>query len=81
MIVAPMDYDLYYSGLTFYFMYMIEYPWDGPTSWIFAVIIFLISPFCGVAQTPDCGIIVPHFPLEESFRHSLGTQYFTLNYF
>ena len=53
-----MDYDLYYSGLTFYFMYMIEYPWDGPTSWIFTVIIFLISPLCGVAQTPDCGMLV-----------------------
>ena len=33
----------------------------------------VISPLCGVAPTPDCGIIIPHFPLEESFRHSFGT--------
>ena len=48
--------------------------WHAPP--LFSV----ISPLCGVAPTPDCGIIVPHFPLEESFRHSLSTQYFTLNY-
>ena len=80
----------------------------------------LLSPFCGVAPTPDCGIIILavssrgviqtlvwhqyyyfyifrsrshsdtrlapvllflHFPLEESFRHSFGTQYFILVYF
>src|SRR3954467_6992221 len=35
---------------------------------------FFYSPLCGVAQTPDCGIIIPHFPLEESFRHSFGTS-------
>ena len=79
-----------------------------------------ISPLCGVAQTPDCGIIISAFsargviqtlvwhqyyyfciyrsrshsdtrlapvllfcifPLEESFRHSFGTQYFILVYF
>ena len=34
----------------------------------------VISPLCGVAPTPDCGIIIPHFPLEESFRHSFGTR-------
>ena len=34
----------------------------------------VISPLCGVAPTPDCGIIIPHFPLEESFRHSFGTS-------
>ena len=33
----------------------------------------VISPLCGVAPTPDCGIIFLHFPLEESFRHSFGT--------
>ena len=79
MIMAPLDYDLYYYGLTIYFMYIIEYPWDGSTSWIFTVIILLqalyvvslrrptvaclslkllISPLCGVAQTPDCGMLV-----------------------
>ena len=68
--MAPSDYDLYYYGLTIYFMYIIEYPWDGPTSWMFAVIIFLISPFCGLAQTPGCGITIPHFPLEEIGRAS-----------
>ena len=34
----------------------------------------VISPLCGVAPTPDCGIIILHFPLEESFRHSFGTS-------
>ena len=35
----------------------------------------VISPLCGVAPTPDCGIFfIPHFPLEESFRHSFGTS-------
>ena len=41
--------------------------WHAPS--LFSV----ISPLCGVASTPDCGIIIPHFPLEESFRHSFGT--------
>src|SRR4051812_21841479 len=36
--------------------------------------ISVISPLCGVASTPDCGIIILHFPLEESFRHSFGTS-------
>ena len=36
----------------------------------------VISPLCGVAPTPDCGIIILHFPLEESFRHSFGTCIF-----
>ena len=34
----------------------------------------VISPLCGVAPTPDCGIIILHLPLEESFRHSFGTR-------
>ena len=42
--------------------------WHAPS--LFSV----ISPLCGVAPTPDCGIIIPHFPLEESFRHSFGTS-------
>ena len=45
MIVAPMDYDLYYFGLTIYTAYIIEYPWDGSTSWIFTVIILIYTPF------------------------------------
>ena len=32
----------------------------------------VISPLCGVAPTPDCGITILQFPLEESFRPSLG---------
>ena len=39
--MAPLDYDLYYFGLTIYIAYVIEYPWDGSTPWIFAVIILL----------------------------------------
>ena len=34
----------------------------------------VISPLCGVAPTPDCGIIILQFPLEESFGHSFGTS-------
>ena len=37
-------------------------------------VLSVISPLCGVAPTPDCGIIILHFPLEESFRHSFGTR-------
>ena len=49
------DYDYYFCcGLTRYIIGIIEYPWDGSTSWIFTVI--FISPLCGVAETPDCGI-------------------------
>ena len=52
------DCDYYCYGLTLYIIGFIEYPWEGSTSWIFTVIIFLISTFCGVAQTPDCGMLV-----------------------
>ena len=48
-----MHQRFYYFGLTIYIMYIIEYPWDGSTSWIFIVIITFISPLCDVAQTPD----------------------------
>ena len=41
--------------------------------WHALSLISVISPLCGVAPTPDCGIIILHFPLEESFRHSFGT--------
>ena len=51
----------YYCGLTLYIIGFIEYPWEGSTSWIFTVIIFLTSPLCGVAQTPDCGMLVIYF--------------------
>ena len=34
----------------------------------------VISPLCGVAPTPDCGITILQFPLEESFRPSFGTS-------
>ena len=40
----------------------------------------VISPLCGVAPTPDCGIIILHFPLEESFRHSFGTRIIILHF-
>ena len=41
----------------------------------------IISPLCGVASTPDRGIVTSFlFPLEESFRHSFGPQYFTLGF-
>ena len=51
------DYEYYYLGLTHYIIWIIEYPWDGSTSWIFMVVTFFISPLCGVAQTPDCGML------------------------
>ena len=36
----------------------------------------IISPLCGVALTPDCGIVIFIYPFEESFRHSIGLQYY-----
>ena len=59
-LVTCEDYDYYYYGLTHY---IIEYPWDGSTSWTFIVIICFISPLCGVAETPDCGIACYLFTL------------------
>ena len=41
---------------------IMEYPWDGSTSWIVIVIIYFISPLCGVAETPDCGMLVIYLP-------------------
>ena len=38
------DYDYYYYNLTICIIWIIEYPWDGSTSWIFTVII-LYKPF------------------------------------
>ena len=35
------DYDYYYYGLTIYVIWIIEYPWDGSTSWILTAIILL----------------------------------------
>ena len=35
------DYDYYYIGLTLSITWIIEYPWDSSSSWIFIVIIFL----------------------------------------
>ena len=55
-LVTRDDYGYYYSGLTLYIIGITEYPWDGSTPWIFIVIICFISPLCGVAETPDCGI-------------------------
>ena len=55
------DCDYYCYGLTLYIIGFIEYSWEGSTSWILTVIIFLISPLCGVAQTPDCGMLVIYF--------------------
>ena len=52
------DYAYYYFGLTIYVIWTIEYPWDGSTSWIFIVIIYFISPLCGVAETPDYAMLV-----------------------
>ena len=46
----------FYYGLTHYIIWIFEYPWDGSISWIFIVIIYFISPLCGVAETPNCGI-------------------------
>ena len=40
-LVTHDDYDRYYYGLTIYIIWIIEYPWDGSTSWIFTVIILL----------------------------------------
>ena len=57
------DDDYYYCGLTIYIIWIIEYPWDGSTSWIFIVIIYFISPLCGVAEMPDCGIACYLFTL------------------
>ena len=55
------DIDYYCNGLTLYIIGFIEYPSEGSTSWIFIVIIFLTSPFCGVAQMPDFGMLVIYF--------------------
>ena len=40
-LVTYDDYDYYYIGLTLFITWIIEYPWDGSTSWIFIVIIYL----------------------------------------
>ena len=47
------DCDYYCYGLTLYIIRFIKYPWEGSTSCIFIVIIYFISPLCGVAETPD----------------------------
>ena len=44
-LVTRDDYDYYYYELTIYVIWIIEYPWDGSTSWIFIVIIFIYNPF------------------------------------
>ena len=41
LLVTCDNYDYYYYGLTHYIIWIIEYPWDGSTSWIFTVIILL----------------------------------------
>ena len=56
------DYVYYYHGLTIYIIWIIEYPWDGSTSWIFTMLIYLLSPLCGVAETPNCGMLVIYLP-------------------
>ena len=65
-------------GVFFYFFYIIYKPFMRCRSdvrlWHALSLISVISPLCGVAPTPDCGIIILHFPLEESFRHSFGTR-------
>ena len=58
-------------------MYMIEYPWDGPTSWIFAVIIFLQALSVVSLRRPTAALLFLQFPLVESFRPSLGTGIIT----
>ena len=40
-LVTYDDCDYYYTGLTLFITWIIEYPWDGSTSWIFIVIISL----------------------------------------
>ena len=40
-LVTYDDCDYYYYGLTIYIICIIEYPWDGSTSRIFTMIIFL----------------------------------------
>ena len=40
-LVTHDDYDYYYYELTIYITWNIEYPWDGPTSWILIVIIII----------------------------------------
>ena len=62
-------------------MYIIEYPWDGPTSWIFAVIIFLQALSVVSLRRPTAALFLfLHFPLEESFRHSFGTSITILHF-
>ena len=62
-----MDCDLHYFGLTIYIMYFCWvslgwfYPLDIHCDYSF------ISPFCGVAQTPDCGMLVVHLPFKKPF--------------
>ena len=48
--------DYYYCWLTRDIIVITEYLWDGSTSGIFIMIVSFKSSFCGLAQTPDCGI-------------------------
>ena len=36
----------------------------------------VISPLCGVAPTPDCGIIIPHFSSRGVFQTLVWHQYY-----
>ena len=41
-LVTCDNYDYYFRcELTIYIIWIIEYPWDGSTSWIFTVIILI----------------------------------------
>ena len=112
-------YDYYHYGLTVCIVWNNEYPWDGTTSWIFTMIMFiykpfmwrrsdarlwqvryfmylqalyvvslrcptvacllfiyLISPLCGVAKTPDWGMLTFTILSRRRFRHPIGAFYF-----
>ena len=49
--------------------------------WHVCYFLLFISPLCGVAQTPDCGIVNLFAPFSRShFRHSITTYYFYIAY-
>ena len=39
-------------------------------------LLFNISPLCGVAQTPDCGLLIYFYLSRRRFRHPIGLQLF-----
>ena len=76
-----MDCDLYCSGLTIYIMYFF---WVS-LGWFYLLDIHydysLISPLCGVAPTPDCGIIISAFSARGVIQTLVWHQYYYSAFF